>query len=391
MASNRDVLSVDVKFDGSTKVGNRELKDGAYLRTLQVDQTLDSPDYFSISIQMASHTDFSLLDDLKPGMEVEILLGYESEASVFKGEISYIEPSFSADLHEVTVSGYDMTHRLTRGTSSRTWGDGHEQSVDTGSVAGDIISKSKARQGETSDSLSGATDSSESKYEYIPQIAVNDYVFLKGIGVAYGVAMDSKSADSAKELSFKKPDASASPRVTICRETREPPGSSRLSLSADFTLSTVQQVAKVEVRAWDPVKKEAILGTAEAVSSVIDGTDGPSQAGTAHYGSGSTGRVVTIVDSPVASKDEADALAAAIFDTYAMGFCKANVVIEGWPELTAGDVVELKQFGVRYSGKYLVESAQHLVRAGAKEPYVVRLKLSRNSSPEPKPGKGATE
>ena len=60
-----------------------------------------------------------------------------------------------------------------------------------------------------------------------------------------------------------------------------------------------------------------------------------------------------------------------------------GVMIEGLPTVSAGDVVELKQFGVRYSGRYLVQSAQHLVQAGAQDPYTTRLQLVRNAAPEP--------
>jgi hypothetical protein len=48
----------------------------------------------------------------------------------------------------------------------------------------------------------------------------------------------------------------------------------------------------------------------------------------------------------------------------------------------AGDVVELKQFGKLYDGKYLVNSALHTVFAGMKQPYTTRLGLVRNSAPE---------
>jgi phage protein D len=137
------------------------------------------------------------------------------------------------------------------------------------------------------------------------------------------------------------------------------------------------------VRGWDPLVKEPILGFCEAVSEAFDGTTGPATAGTAHYGAAGTGRTITIVDVPVASQEEADQLAASIFDQQAMDFLTADVMIEGVPSASAGDIVELKQFGTRYSGKYLVQSAQHLVQGGAKNPYTTRFQLIRNAAPEP--------
>lgn len=40
---------------------------------------------------------------------------------------------------DLTVSGYDYTHRLTRGTSSRTFGDGHEANQNPGTLLGYLV------------------------------------------------------------------------------------------------------------------------------------------------------------------------------------------------------------------------------------------------------------
>lgn len=383
-SANEHHKSVEILFDGSTKVGDFETSEGAYIMRVQVDQRLDSPDYFSVQLQMASHTDFTVLDKLKPGMEVEIKLGYSTKETLFKGEVSYLEPHFSADDHYIVVSGYDLSHRLTRGTSSRTWGDGHKEEIQVGGVAGDVISQSKARKGDSSDGLSGGTDQGDAKHVYIAQYRQNDYEFLRGLGLGTAITIDSQSAEDSKKLDFKAVDTSGNAVVTICRENLDPIGdTTRISLVADFQLSTVQQVALVEVRGWDPKEKKPLLGKAEAIESAIDGTAGNEHAGKAHYGSGGSGRVLTIVDCPVASQDEADEVAKSIFESLTMQFCSCNVSFQGIPSIKAGDVVEMKQFGTYYDGKYLIEAAQHLLIAGAKEPYITRLKVVRNSAPEP--------
>ena len=390
-AANPNILTLEVKFDGDTKVsgpgGDVETKDGAAIARVRVDQRLDAPDFFSITLQSDVRSDmdaesFPLVENLKPGMEVEIYIGIDAEETLFKGEISYLEPSFSAEEHLITVSGYDKTHRLTRGTSSRTWGDGHEINVEYGSVVNDVISQSKARKGDTSDSLSGSTESGDAKRAYVAQFAMNDYQFMQSLGGSAAINTNSQSSDDAAKIEFKKIDITASPVATICREKPDPTDA-KLALRADFALATVQQAALVEVRGWDPLKKEPILGKAEAVSSAFDGTDGPSTAGDAHYGSASSGRVVSVVDVPVSSKDEADEIAASIFDDLAMEFLSADIEIQGDPTIAPGAVVEVKQFGTRYSGKFLIEAATHVAVAGATEPYVTRLHVVRNAAPEP--------
>ena len=123
--SSRHFLGINIKFDGNTEITGDtkgvQTKDGAYISRIQVDQALDSPDYFSISLQMMTDAKFLLLDSIRPGTEVEINMGYDEEVTLFRGEVSYLEPSFQPDVHLLTIGGFDKVHRLTRGTSTRTW------------------------------------------------------------------------------------------------------------------------------------------------------------------------------------------------------------------------------------------------------------------------------
>jgi phage protein D len=346
-----------------------------------VDQRLDSPDFFSIQLQMAEFKDIILLDKVKPGAKIEVHVGYGTEATIFKGEVSYIEPHFTAGEMFVTVSGYDYSHRLTRGTSSRTFGDGHKQDQNPGTIVGSIVSESKALKGGSSDGLSAATKAADSKVEYIAQVATNDYQFIQSVVGNYGRGWDSKSHSDGKNISLK-PLEKGSKVLKICRDKFNP-ASEAQALSADFRLSTVRQVARVEVRGWDGILKKPLLGKAETVSMVIGGSEGFKQAGKAHYGSPSSGRVLSIVDVPVASAGEAKEIAQSIMDKLSMDWMTADVVIEGRPDLHAGVVVELAEFGTRYSGEYLVEGCQHVYIAGSGQSYRTYLKLARNGSPEP--------
>ena len=379
------VITVEMKIDGSTEVegdsGTISFKNGQAIQRVQVDQRLDCPDFFSVDLTLMSHTAFQLVDALKPGQEVEIVMGYDTQATVFKGEISYVEPSFSTDKQRVTVSGYDKTHRLTRGSNSRTWGDGVEASQDRGTIGGDVVGQSMARKGEVRDSLSATADSVSTKVEYVPQFETNDYQFLRSLGLSTALQIVPRSAEDTAKLTFTAVDLTADPSWTVCRERPDPPDAS-LAIQADFALSTVKQAARVEVRGWNQKEKKAILGKSEASTKKFAGTTGYEMAGEAHYGSASAGRVLTVVDEMVADNAEAETLAKAIFDALAMQYVKAEVVIEGNPEIVPGDTVELKDFGQRYSGNYLIEALQHYYCADSHDPYVVRLQLARNACPD---------
>ena len=85
-----------------------------------------------------------------------------------------------------------------------------------------------------------------------------------------------------------------------------------------------------------------------------------------------------IVDRPVESKEEANALAQAIFNQLSMEFVKGDVTIKGTPDVKAGDIVELVDFGKRFSGKYLVKECVHTMSPKSM-PFTTKLKIARNS------------
>jgi len=379
------VLLIEIKFDGSSVIagdkGPVETKDGDYIQRFQVDQKMGMPDYFSVQLQMGVVTDILLLDKIKPGTEVEMKVGYGTEGTIFKGEVSYCEPHFAAGEMFVTVSGYDGSHRLTRGTSSRTFGDGHEVNQNFGTVLGTLIGDSKGGKGGGSDGLSADAGSTESQASYIAHYNSSLYEIISRVGGSFGLDWNSGSHENGKTLTLKAVEKS-SKVLTIFRETPNP-NTECQAVSADFLCSTVKQVSKVVVRGWDTAAKKPILGKSESLPLVIGGTPGFEQAGKAHFGSSSSGRVLEVVDIPVANVGEANEVAAGTMSKLSMDWMTASVVIEGRPELHAGVIVELKQFGTRYSGEYLVEGCNHVYIAASGHSYLTYLSLARNGSPEP--------
>ncbi len=382
MPSDQD-LKINIKFNGATSVkgdkGDVDLNNGNYVQQFQVDQQLGMPDYCKFQLQSTEFNEIIFLDAIKPGDEIELKVGYEVEDVIFKGEISYIEPFFSAGEMYINISGFDGTHRLTRGTSSRTFGDGHEVNQNFGDVLKTLIGDSKS--GASSDGLSADSASTESQSSYIAHYNSNLYEIISRTAGSFGLDWKSGSHADAKKLSLK-PIEKGSPVLTICRDKYNP-DSEMQAVSAEFLCSTVKQVSKVIVRSWDTAAKKAIKGEAEAASLVIGGTPGYEQAGKAHAGSASSGRIIEVTDIPVASVGEANEVAAGILTKLSMDWMKSTVVIDGRPDVHAGDIVDLKEFGVRYSGEYLVEGCTHKYIAGGGTPYTTTLHLARNGSPEP--------
>lgn len=388
------VSSCIIKVDQQTVVqANSSGTDNAqqpaghmFMESAQVDKRLDSPDMFLFDLDIRVGSDIQILDELREGKSVEILMGPTGqEATVIKGEIHYLEPHFRhGGKSTVTVGGFDRSHRLTRGTRSRTWGDGVRAQDLYPSVVRDVISKAEDHSG-TRDGLNPDTvDGPGAKFSFIPQLNASDYLFMKSLGKDVDTKVDADTDQDDSKVSFHNVDVTGNPIIVLVREAAHADGEVAIH-EASFNLSTVQQYAKVEVRGWDPKKKKAIVGTAQAAKYDLGGTTkGWEATGEALYGNASAGKVLTIVDRPVDSKEEADTVAKAIFNQLSMDFITGEVDFRGDPAINPGDVVELKQFGERFSGRYLVVQVTQLMVPRAMG-FTTRLKLARNDlgvSPE---------
>jgi len=370
-------LQIEVKVGGATNIGGLESKHGRYIQRVQVDQRLDSPDFFSVQLQASEFNEVKALDAIKPGTEVEIALGYGTKETVAKGEVSYVEPHFSASKLHISFSGYDFTHRMTRGTGSRTFGDGHATDQNPGNVLSSVVSDS-GKVGGGSDGLSADTKNATSKLEYIAQYNLNDYQFIQQVVGSFGMGWDAQSHLDPKKVALNAKIEDVV--LTVYRD--KPPGKPSehaVAVSADFRLSTVRQCSKVEVHGWHMSKKEPIKGVAD--KSKVEPKIGGGKTGVEQTSSAQGGRVLSIVDLPVLNNGEAEEIAKSILNKLAMDWMTADVVIEGRPKIHAGCKVKMEDFGTWFSGEYLVEACQHVYIAGAPKPYRSYLKLARNSSP----------
>ncbi len=375
--------TITVKLDGATEISGDdgekvETRTGEGILSVSVDLRLDSPDMFSVEYDMMDEATLRLVDTFKAGAKVEISLGLESDEMLCVGEVHYIEPSFDVDVgYRTTISGYHKLHRLTRGQRSTTWGKGLEDDKPPTDAAKDVLNKSKADVGSGEDGLSlDKADTAEVKHRYIPQLNASDFEFLTAIGAELEFKADSGAVDG--KVSFSKPDPASEPVLTLQRERDGKGGDDKsLIMSANFRLSTVQQYAKVEVRSWDPWTKKNIVGVCESSKYDFGGTKGKDETGKALYGSASAGRKYTVVDQPVNTKEEADALAQAVFDQYSMDFVTGEVAIEGNPKVVPGKTIKFEGFGKVFSGKYLITSATHTFRP--EEGYRTVIGFSRNA------------
>jgi len=114
------------------------------------------------------------------------------------------------------------------------------------------------------------------------------------------------------------------------------------------------------VKGWDADQQKAIVGKSQdgrLYPAIGESKNGADWAG--RFGQGK----LIIVDQPVVSQAEADALAVARMNETSGAFVQAEGIAFRRPDIKAGKMVELELLGNRLSGKYLVTNATHVYTA----------------------------
>jgi phage protein D/phage baseplate assembly protein gpV len=298
-----------------------------------VDQNVHLPGMFTIHV---FDSDFAIVDGATFGLgkTVEISAGDDSEklVTLIEGEITSIEPIFGrVGTPECLIRGYDKSHRLHREVKSATFLDIKDS---------DLATKIASNAG-----LASQVTKTKTVYEHVFQTNQTDFEFLQQrawrIGYEFYVQDD--------KLHFKEPPSVTSANVTL---------EWNVDLLAFYPRMTLaEQVDEVNVRGWDSARQQAIVG--KATSGKLYPKVGESKNGaklaSQHFREG----VAIIVDQPVVDQSEANELAKARLNELSGAFIKAEGVAYRRPQIRAGEVVELKKVGKRFSGKYLVTNALH--------------------------------
>jgi phage protein D len=131
-------------------------------------------------------------------------------------------------------------------------------------------------------------------------------------------------------------------------------GKSLINFSPALTLN--KQVGKVTVKGWDPNTKKTIQYTAgpKDLPTSGSGDNGPSAIQTRFQD-----REDVVVDQPVTSQQEAQALATALLRERAYNYITASGQVIGLPDLRPGDNIKVKNLGKRFSGQYYVTKVEH--------------------------------
>ncbi len=336
--------------------GTDLVRAGAEVLSVQVAERLNEASRFTVTVgdrfDVASGG-FRWLDDplLDPGNAVTVKIGYASNlAALIVGKIEQLNPSLSFGTPStIAVEGYDLSYDfLKKPSKQRTFAEATDSEI-AEILAGEM--KLAATVDRTDERRPKVVKKGETSYfAFLTELAQrNDYEFYAGGKKLYFVS----PKDDRPELfalTWGKSLVGFSPR-----------------------LSTAGLVTAVTVRGWDPKTKQAIVGRASTGDERVQeggrkkGSEIAEQLGQ---------EVVRELSRPLSSVDEANRIARAELNRASDRLIEGTVDSIGIPELRAGITLKLDKLGQRFSGKYRVREATHILDGSG---YRTSLEVKRNA------------
>jgi phage protein D len=260
-------------------------------------------------------------------------MGYARElTTVFLGEITGLELSTPPHARALlTVRGLDRLHRFRRGRRTRSYLKAKDSDA-AKQIASDL-------------GLTPDVEDSGEVHPVLLQMNQTDIDFLltRARAIGYELLVEDKT------LRFRKFKHDRG-KVVMLDYLR--------GLTGFYGyLSTADQVTQVAVRGWNPKDKKAVLGQAKAAD--VRGTMGGQKSGPSAVESPFGARTLTIVDSPVATQNEADLMAKGLMNELALNYLTIEGTAVGDPAIKVGEVLELGGLGKRFSGLYYLTNVMH--------------------------------
>jgi phage protein D len=290
------------------------------------------------------HSDGPTFD---PGKRVHVKLGYADKlVSMVTGKITTLTPRFpESGQPTLGVSGLDgmvlLRNRKPVASDRRQWVNLADWEIVEQIAARNRLRFEATKEGE--------------KRDLVVQRNLDDaqFVMERARRIDFDCFVSTDPLSGKSTLHFERPTDARDKMASQFFSFEW--GSSLIQFSP--TLTTARQVSKVVVRGWDPKAKKKIEGTASKAdlpSTPKGGKSGPeiveSQFGDKHD---------VVVDAPVNSKEEADALAKSLLLKRAYDYITGSGQCIGLPDLRPGNNVELTGLGRRFSGTYYVKKVEH--------------------------------
>ena len=342
--NNFYVPACNVKVSGQSVVEELYLE----LTSVHVDNTLEGADRFSFVInngfdvakrEFLTAKGETLPRFLKLGSPVEIRMGYGDRSNLdlmLTGIVTELQTSFpSSGLPQLTVSGFDYSYCLTKGTGSNTW----PKKKDSDAVRDIAREHNLVPKVEDTKAVHPTiVRSQESAERFVEKLARrNGFEFF---------------VSDKKELFFRKP---ANDKTGVIKLEW---GRGLLTFSPEIKLS--DQVTEVEVHGWNIQTKKPIVGRARGGDE--PGRDPKRASGAEYLEKVCKKQQATLrVREPVFSQQEADQRARAILKRRAQGFVGGRGESLGIPELRPNINITLGGLGEFFNTTFYVTHTTHTV------------------------------
>ncbi|MGB3191250.1 MAG: VgrG-related protein [Limnoraphis sp.] len=256
----------------------------------------------------------------------------KKEEYLIEGEITAIETHFTEQSQApIVIRGYDISHRLHRGRWNRSF---------QGMTDSDIVKKILAEVVIEP----GKIDESGIPHEYVFQNNQTNMEFLRERAARIGFELFVQDG----KLNFCRPISAQKIQLKWLTDLR----------SFRVRVTSAEQVKEVNVRAWDYKQKKPIVSTCNSENVLTTTQNGRGSVEISEFKGKPTKPTVYVIDQPISTPKEADAIAQALFDELGGQFVYADAQAEGNPNIRPGRTVILEELG-KHSGSYYVTETRH--------------------------------
>ena len=315
------------------------------LMSVVVDDSLNMPDLFLLEFR-DNNRDVLSKARVEIGSKVRISVASEKDpepVALLNGEVTALETEYDETGTRTLVRGFDHSHRLFRGHSTRTW-----QNVTLSDVAQDVARSAGLEV--------GTVDSTTSVVQHVTQANISDWDFIRWLGRQ----CQREVLVSDGKLQFTQQTESTEAPSPGSLSARNP---LQLKLGENLKqfraiVTSAEQVEEVQVRGWDVKTKSALVGSAPAKTQSAELPLAPA-ALAQRFGQ----RLKYVgTDTPFGVQHEVDDAAKAIAEQIAGAFAEFDGVADGNPRMSAGVAISLGAIGPPFEGKYVLTTTRHVYK-----------------------------
>lgn len=306
--------------------------EASVLKVIAYDR-VDLPGAFEIHLS-DSDREITNGSDFAIGSEVKITMGYKDDVKeVICGEITSLTPQFRRNSDDLLiVKGHNPLLRLNRGKLTKAFLE-----MSDSDILNEIASLS---------SLGVDIEAVGTDRLFMVQNNQTNMDYLLKMAKKY----DCRIWVEDGTLKFKKIESGDSSDVVL------EVGKTLL----DFypVMDTASLLTKVEVRGWDNEAGAVVMGSAGVsdIANIVGGSKTGNKLVEENFGD----RIEQITDMTIVDAESADAMALDILTQNSMDFIKGSGTCEGNYNICAGKMIELKEIGGPFEGKYYTVGVKHV-------------------------------